>query len=209
MATCPLCSTRLGKRFCPAKDGHICAVCCGTKREIEIDCPSTCGYLKASRSYEAEKPIVDRELLAKVRKYDGDFLNRFEHVLMLVNGTVIEERLASSWLVDNDVIEVYKALATTMRTLSSGIYYESLPEGSVKLSLYRRLKEVFDELMKPDPAAARPVLKASEAVEILEFVLVAAQMNSSVRPRSRRYLDWIAESFGYPQPERSSGLIIP
>lgn len=209
MGTCLLCSTRPGKRFCPAKDGHICAVCCGTKREIEIDCPSSCGYLKASRSYEAEKPIPDAEFAAKIQKYDHAFLDRFEHVLMMVNGTVIEERMASSWLVDKDVIEVYKALAATMRTLSSGIYYESLPEGSVRLSLYRRLKEGFDEFMKPDPGGVRPVLKASEAVEVLEFVLFAAELNSSVRPRSRRYLDLIAETFGYPQAERSSGLIIP
>jgi len=42
--------------------------------------------------------------------------------------SVAEERLDSPWLVDNDVIEVYKALSATMKTLSSGIYYESLPE---------------------------------------------------------------------------------
>jgi hypothetical protein len=209
MATCPLCSTRPSKRYCPAKNLQICAVCCGTKREIEIDCPSSCVYLKASRSYEAEKPIIDPELVAKIRKYDDTFISRFHHVLMVINGTVVEERMNSSWLVDNDVIEVYKALASTMRTLSSGIYYESLPEGTVRLSLFRRLKDTVDALMKPDPASDRPVLKASEAVDILDFVTFAAQMNSSVRPRSRRYLDWLADTFGYPQPQQSSGLIIP
>jgi hypothetical protein len=184
-------------------------VCCGTKREIEIDCPSSCTYLKASRSYEAEKPIIDPELLAKIRKYDNSFVERYDHVLAAINQTVVEERLSSPWLVDNDVIEVYKALSTTMRTLSSGIYYESLPQGPVRLSLFRRLKDAVDGLMKPDPASEYPALKASEAVDVLDFVTFAAQMNSSVRPRSRRYLDWIAETFGYPQPQHSSGLIIP
>ena len=209
MATCPLCSTRSGKRYCPAKDVQICSVCCGSKREIEIDCPSSCTYLRASRAYEAEKPIIDPELIAKIRKYDNNFITRFHYVLSTINRTVIDERAESRWLVDNDVIEVYKSLAATMRTLSSGIYYESLPEGTVRLSLFRRLKGSFDELMKPDPAGEHPVLKASEAVEVLDFVTFAAQMNSSVRPRTRRYLDWIAETFGYPQPEQSSGLIIP
>jgi hypothetical protein len=148
-------------------------------------------------------------LIAKIRKYDNNFITRFQFVLFTINRTVMEERADSPWLVDNDVIEVYKALAATMRTLSSGIYYESLPEGTVRLSLFRRLKSSFDELMKPDPAGERPVLKASEAVEVLDFVFFAAQMNSSVRPRTRRYLDWIAETFGFPQPEQSSGLIIP
>jgi hypothetical protein len=165
--------------------------------------------LKASRSYATDKPIVDQELISKIRRYDNGFFERFQHVLAITNRTVIEERLASPWLVDNDVIEVYKALAATMRTLSSGIYYESLPEGPVRLALFRRLKNVIDELMKPDPAGDYPVLKASEAVEVLDFVTFAAQMNSSIRPRTRRYLDWLAETFGYPQPQQSSGLIIP
>jgi hypothetical protein len=209
MATCPLCSTRPAKRYCPAKDAHICAVCCGSKREVEIDCPSSCPYLKASRSYEAEKLPIDADLVAKIRKYDDRFMERFHHVLTAVNVSVTEERMASAWLVDHDVIEVYKALAATMRTLSSGIYYESLPEGSVRVSLFRRLKKLFDDFMKPDAAGEHPVLKAGEAVEVLDFVTYAAQMNSSVRPRTRRYLDWIAETFGYPQPQHSSGLIIP
>ena len=34
-------------------------------------------------------------------------------------------------------------------------------------------------------------------------------VEEDVRPRSRRYLDWIAETFGYPQPQQSGGLIIP
>jgi hypothetical protein len=209
MAMCPLCSVRAGKRYCPAKDKQICAVCCGTKREIEIDCPSTCSYLKASRSYEAEKPIVDPELVAKIRKYDDTFIQRFQYVLEAVNRSVIEERLASPWLVDKDVIEVYKALAATMRTLSSGIYYETLPEGTIRLALFRRLKEAFDQLMKPDSSAAHALLKSSEAVDVLDFVTFAAEINSSVRPRTRRYLDWISETFGYPQPQQSSGLILP
>src|SRR5580765_1616933 len=136
MPLCPLCSSRSAKRFCPAKDAQICAVCCGTKREIEIDCPSSCGYLKASLSYEAEKPVIDPDLVAKIRKYDNKFVERSHYVLAALNGSVDEERMASPWLVDKDAIEVYKALAATMRTLSSGIYYESLPDGTVRLSLF-------------------------------------------------------------------------
>jgi hypothetical protein len=209
MATCPLCSERAGKRYCPGKETQICAVCCGTKREIEIDCPSSCTYLKASRNYEAEKPIVEPELMEKLRRYDESFIQRHNHVLNAINASIAEERMASPWLVDKDVIEVFKTLAATMRTLSSGIYYETLPEGPVRLSLFRRLKAVIDELMKPDGTATHSILKASDAVDVLDFVTFAAQMNSSVRPRSRRYLDWLSETFGFPLPQQSSGLIIP
>jgi hypothetical protein len=209
MATCPLCSERAGKRYCPAKGTQICAVCCGTKREIEIDCPTSCTYLKSSWSYEAEKPTIDAEVLMKIRRYDNSFIERHNHVLSAVSAAVAEAWVESPWLVDIDVIEVYKALAATMRTLSSGIYYETLPEGTVRIALFRRLKDVFDEQMKPNPANDHPTLRASEAVDVLHFLTYVAQMNSSVRPRSRRYLDWICETFDLPQPRQSSGLIIP
>ena len=212
MSRCPLCSERSGKRYCPAKGEQICAVCCGEKREIEIDCPSSCIHLKAGRSYEAEKRIPDPELRAKVQKYsnDKDFLFRFSPVLDAVSKSVVEERTKSSWLVDNDVIEVYKSLSTTIRTLSSGLYYESLPDGPVRISLFHRLKGLLDELMQPNPNLDERSLKVSEAVEVLEFLLFSAQVNSGTRPKSRRYLDWLTSMAGDGNPQaQSSGLILP
>ena len=210
MARCPLCSERLGKRYCPAKGEQICALCCGTKREIEIDCPASCGYLISGRSYEAEKRVPDPELAKKVEKYSNDFVYKYSPILDALSCSVAEERLNSPWLVDLDVIDVYKSLAATMKTLSSGIYYESLPEGPVRLSLFRRLKAQFDELMQPSPTADRSSLKVSEAVDVLDFLTFAVQANSSVRPKSRRYLDWLSSMAGVaPSAEQSSGLILP
>ena len=210
MARCPLCSERSGKRYCPAKGSQICAVCCGTKREVEIDCPASCPHLIAGRSYEAEKRVPDPELARRVEKYSNDFVYKYSPILDAISRSVVEERVQSPWLVDNDVIEVYKSLASTMKTLSSGIYYESLPEGSVRISLFKRLKTQLDELMQPSPSAARRALKVSEAVDVLDFLSFAAQANSSVRPKSRRYLDWLTSMSGLtPSTEQSSGLILP
>jgi hypothetical protein len=209
MANCPLCSSRAGKRYCPAIAEQICAVCCGTKREIEIDCPSSCAYLKASRAYELEKPIPDPQVAAKVHNYDGRFMEQYHPVLDSVTRAVIEEHMASKELVDSDVIGTLNCLKTTMKTLSSGIYYESLPEGHVRVSLFRRLKAVLDELTQPDPSAVRPMLKVTEAVDVLDFLTIVAQANSSIRPKSRRYLDWITEKFGERLQTQPSGIILP
>ena len=210
MARCPLCSERPGKRYCPAKTDQICAVCCGTKREVEIDCPSSCPHLIAGRSYEAEKRIPDPELAQKVEKYSNDFVYRYAPILDEISRSVVEERLQSPWLVDNDVVEVYKSLSATMKTLSSGIYYQTLPDGPVRISLFRRLKAKLDELMQPSADADKRILKVTEAVDVLDFLTVAVQANSSVRPKSRRYLDWLAQMSGLsPASEQTSGLILP
>ena len=210
MARCPLCSERTGKRYCPAKGAQICSQCCGEKREIEIDCPGSCPYLQAGGSYEAEKRVPDPELAAKIRKYDDDFLYRFAPILNAISRSVLEERQESPWLVDNDVREVYQSLSATMKTLSSGIYYESLPDGPVRISLFRRLKTLLDELMQPNPNVDEHSLKVSEAIEVLDFMEFAVQMNSSLRPKSRRYLDWLVAITQQRAPgSQPSGLIIP
>src|SRR5258707_5708504 len=68
--SCPICEKRKPERFCPAKDEKICAVCCGTGREVTIDCPSDCSYLLAAHRYEDEHqrsmppntPLLDEKI---------------------------------------------------------------------------------------------------------------------------------------------------
>ena len=97
-----------------------------------------------------------------------------------------------------------------MKTLSGGIYYESLPDGPLRIGLFRRLKAVLDEVMQPAPDASLDALKVSEAIDLLDFLMVAAQANSSDRPKSRRYLDLLSRMAGRPSAApASSGLILP
>jgi len=210
MAVCPLCSQRPAKRFCPAKAEKICPTCCGTKREIEIDCPSHCTYLRSGRDYEAEKRTPDPELASRAHHFQNDVLYRLTSVLDAISREVVVARRQLEWMVDTDVINVYKALTATMKTLASGIYYESIPELPVQQALFRHLKALLDQLMQPQNVEER-ALKVSEAIEALEFLTLTAQMNSSIRPKSRRYLDWLSEVAAdrMPAHESPSGLILP
>ena len=210
MARCPLCSERSAKRFCPAKQTMICAVCCGTKREVEIDCPGSCVHLKAGRSYESERKQLDAEVLARAKAFNQSFLNEYGPFLELLGRAVAEERLSSPWLVDADAMEVYKALNATMKTLSGGIYYETLPEGTAGQSLFRKLRTFLDALMSPGPEAQHRPLRVSEILGLLDFLLLAVSVNSSGRPRSRQYLDWLTRASGVSEPPpESSRLILP
>ena len=209
MARCPLCNERSAKRFCPAKQTTICAVCCGTKREVEIDCPSSCVHLQAGRSYESERKPPNPQLVARARSFRENFLAEYGPILSALGKAVADERQTSAWLVDRDVEEVYKSLVATMKTLSSGIYYETLPEGPVRTSLFRRLKTILDALMSPSEGAQR-VLRVSEVLDLLDFLLLSYAANTSGRPKSRQYLDWLSEMSGVAPPDsESSRLILP
>lgn len=210
MGMCPLCADRAAKRFCPAKEDQICPVCCGTKREIEIDCPSDCVHLKAGRAYEAEKRVPDPELAAKLHKFNDAFLREYSGILDLLSRAVATEYLNSQWLLDNDVIEVFKALTATLKTLSSGIHFDYQPDGPVRQSLFRNVKVLLDELMHPQEAADRRAMKVAEAIEITEFLTFAAQIHSNARPKSRQYLHWLESMATQARvAEQPAGLIIP
>jgi hypothetical protein len=178
---------------------------------VEIDCPSGCPHLLAGRSWEAEKHIPDARTVSHARSYDDAFVSRHAATLDVLSRAIVEERSASPWLVDNDVIEVYKALSTTLKTLSSGIYYETLPEGPVRLSLFRRVKAALDDLMNPTQESPLETLKVSDALDVLDFLTLTATANSNARPKSRQYLDWLGRVSGRPveSSRTSANLIIP
>jgi len=49
---CASCGRKKGMRDCPALDGRICSVCCGTKRQKEISCPGGCEILDGSKKHK-------------------------------------------------------------------------------------------------------------------------------------------------------------
>ena len=207
-AKCPLCSTRAAKRHCPAKATKICPVCCGTKREVEIDCPSDCTYLQTGRSFESERR-PSRRASRPGRQFDEQFLYRYAPLLATLAKVIVEERNRTPHVVDQDAGQAYQALKSTLNTLSSGLYYETTPENNVvAASLFARMKAVFDEMMQPQEDG--PSLKVTEALDVVDFMISTAEFHSSGRPRSRKYLDWLATMVpAAEKQEEGSGLIVP
>src|ERR1700716_4397744 len=137
-AVCPICNRRRSERYCPAKGEKICAVDCGTGREVTIDCPTDCAHLLAAHRWEAshpkplpesEMPFPDVVLPPEVIQTRGASLSGLGHTV--VNYAVDQRSLA-----DADVFAAMQAMAETYRTLLSGIYYEKPPAGAIAAGLY-------------------------------------------------------------------------
>ena len=208
MAKCPLCSQRAAKRHCPAKAGKICSICCGTKREVEIDCPGDCVYLRKGRSFESSREHR-HDARQPTPQFNQQFLYRNTGTINRVAQAILEERDRAPGMVDQDVRSALDALRATMKTLSSGIHYETLPEGSVaSMGLYRRIKSALEQLMQPQGPTV-DALRVSDIPELLDFLLVTAESRSSGRPRSRQYLDWLASVAPEPPPDEASRIIVP
>jgi len=44
--------------------GRICPQCCGEQREVTLDCPSDCLYLRQAREHEKPRPTDQIDLAA-------------------------------------------------------------------------------------------------------------------------------------------------
>lgn len=195
---CSLCEKRPAKRFCPAKQEKICAVCCGTEREVTLDCPSACPYLQQARRYDAEhRPPPDP---ADIPFPQTDVPRHLIHERRVeLNGlglTILQYARQFSDLTDSDVLEALQALAETYRTLGSGILYERPPAAPLPQGLYAALGQFLNEAKKADAERAGfPTLRDSEVFLLLVFLLRVGRHQTSGRRRSRAFLDFLRAQY--------------
>src|SRR3569833_1841287 len=56
---CKICGKRRARRACPAVQGDICPICCGTEREVSLSCPLECEYLQEAHRHEKPVPVSE------------------------------------------------------------------------------------------------------------------------------------------------------
>jgi len=209
--TCPICEKRKAARFCPAKGEKICAVCCGTEREVSIDCPTDCSYLVAAHRYEdqhqrtlpGDTPLLDV-------KVPQDVIYAHQNVLSGLAFTAAKFSAAHPATSDPDILAALEALAETYKTLNSGIYYEKPPDATLPRELYAALSQLLNE-SKQQPAE-RPdsmPIKDSEIFSLLVFLYRMGLLRTNGRPRARRYIEFLRGQFpAAPELKREESRII-
>ena len=187
--SCPLCQKRKSKRFCPAKNVLICPVCCGTKREVEIDCPPNCVYLNNGRKYEGERVARTTPPPARTQRlWDDTFQAQFGPWLFALGGVMTSERKRNAEIVDADAIATLEALIQTYRTLEKGIYYAHAPAPVTQRNLYLELKSYLEKA-SDNPSVGGERLKTSEILNCLQFLKELATALALPRPKCRIFLD--------------------
>jgi len=148
--SCPICHQRKPKRACPALGQQICAVCCGTKRLVEINCPPDCGYLSASRTHPPavvqRQQELDRAMMLPLVQSLSERQTRL--FLMLAAAVSRHQGEAFQRVVDEDVAQAAAALAFTLETAGRGIVYEQQPTSLVASRLMAEMKTLVDEVVK-------------------------------------------------------------
>jgi hypothetical protein len=134
--------------MCPALGQMICAVCCGTKRIIEIACPPDCGYLASAREHPAAVVRRQQERDLSVLLPTIQQLTERQYQLFFLFQTVIARHKPQGFarLVDDDVAEAAAAMAATLETAARGLIYEHATQSLLAQRLVTEMKGLLDEL---------------------------------------------------------------
>jgi hypothetical protein len=208
---CGICEKRPPKRFCPAKGEKICAVCCGTGREVTIDCVPDCSYLLAAHRYEAEhrRPPSAADFPYKEVQFPVEFVYERWPVVAGIAGTIQRFQTERRETNDGTAQLALEALAETYRTLGSGILYERPPDAPVARGLYGQINGFLQEFRKQEAdRAGLPSLKDTEVFQLLVFMLRLLKQETNGRPLSRAFLGFLRQRFPLPAAEKEASRII-
>jgi len=211
--SCAICHVRRPRRFCPGVRGDICTMCCGAEREITVDCPLDCEYLRDAHKHEKVAAADPRNFPNQDVRVTEEFLRDHEPLLLYLAHTVLDAALATAGAVDFDVREALEALVRTYRTLQSGVYYETRPDNPIAAGICRLVQAGIEEYRKEE--TEREGMTHTRDTDILGLLVFLQRLeldNNNGRKRGRAYMDFLRGFFpdeaGEPAPAASS-LILP
>jgi hypothetical protein len=216
---CPLCRQRKARRACPALGQQICAVCCGTKRLVEIQCPETCPYLATAR--EHPPAVVQREQqrdVAAMMHTMRDVTERQQQLMFLLLGVARRyEGDALQSAVDADLADAARSLASTLETANRGVIYEHQPGTMAAQRLVTDWKALFKDISSRE--GGDRLLQRDGPIALRAIERGAADLGRVLPGGERAYLQLVARMLrprageGSPEPSaeatKSSGLILP
>jgi hypothetical protein len=212
--SCVICEQRKEKRFCPAVHGKICAQCCGEQREVTLDCPSECPYLRQAREHEKPHAITPAEQLAMfpdVEIAEQFLYDRQELILGMSFALAKSARAGRSLdgraLADRELIEALSALAESYQTLvQSSLVYQPPTANLVQQQIAREVETMVKEFREAEQKhVGYSRLRDSEVLKALVFLLRMGLSRTSGRPKSRAFVDFLFAQF----PESESAIAAP
>ena len=169
---CPLCGQRRGKRPCPGKGAPICSTCCGTKRHVEVTCPSDCAYLTGAHATAWEGRESERRLdLVRVAPHVQELTQDQAAVFFYLVAGLVRITAGQRDVDDRLWLAALAALRRTMEIRTSGLVYEQKPEDWRA----QRLVQEMSAVIQPPENEGRPVADAPTLGAALRALVAALE----------------------------------
>lgn len=206
---CQICETRRPRRFCPGVRGDICTICCGSEREVTVDCPLDCEYLQDAHAHERIPPVNPDEFPNKDIRVTDQFLRERERPLTFLARALLASALRTPGAIDFDVREALESLIRTYRTLQSGLYYDSLPANPIAAAIYAEMQQAVEAYRKEEKEhLGMTSTRDVDILGILAFMQRLELDRNNGRKRGRAFIDFLRGQFP-PVEAPSPSLIIP
>lgn len=216
--SCAICETRKEKRFCPAIHGRICRQCCGEQREVTLDCPSDCVYLRQAREHEKpySTPDLTQAALFPRLEISRQFLHDHEPLILGLHFALAKSARGKMLVKDGDLIAAISALARSYETLvNSGLHYETPIPGLVQQAIAAEVQTMVNEYRETERKhLGYSRLRDAEIFRALVFMVRMGYSHTSGRPKSRAFVDFVVGQFpegesALAAPSQASSIIIP
>lgn len=217
--SCAICEIRKEKRFCPAVHGRICPQCCGEQREVTLDCPSDCPYLR--QAHEHEKPRsadqIDPAALFLQVEISDQFMYEKEHLLMGLTYALAKAARADRGLHDQDLIAALSTLTKSYeRLVNSGLHYEQPLTSDSQRRAAAEVETMIKEYREAEQKhTGYSTLRDTDVLKALVFLVRLANGRTSGRPKSRAFVEFLFAQFPEKEPavvasqEAGSRIILP
>jgi hypothetical protein len=207
--SCAICEVRKEKRFCPAVHGRICPQCCGEQREVTLDCPSDCPYLRQAREHERPRSVeqFDAASLFLQVEVSDQFTYEREHLLMGLSYALAKAARSDHSLNDRDLIAALSAMSTSYERLAnSGLHYEQPLTSAAQHAVAAQVEEMVKQYREAEQKQlGYSNLRDGDVLKALVFLLRLGHARTSGRQKSRAFLDFLFAQF----PEKESALVTP
>ena len=165
-------------------------MCCGTKRLVQIQCPSDCTWLASAREHPPAV-IVRRQqrdvgVLVQVTR---DFNDRQSQIFVLIATFLLHYAPPDlHGVIDDDVAEAAGALASTFETAARGVIYEHRPASLPAERLATELKQMLAEAGK----GATSSFDRDAGVVLRRLEEAVRDLRAADHATGRAFLDLIA-----------------
>jgi hypothetical protein len=206
---CKICGKRRARRACPAVHGDICPICCGSEREVSLNCPLECQYLQEAHRREKPVPISEKDLSNPEIVVTEEFIASHEELVLFCVYSLLQAALRTPGALDTDVLSALEGLIQTHRTLDSGLVYETVSPNAIAGAIQRSFSSSLADYqrLREEREALSPV-RNSEVLSTLVFLHRVGQQNQSTRPRGRLYIDLLRQMTPDTRVEESASSII-
>lgn len=207
--TCPVCDKRKPRRVCPAKGASICSLCCGQEREVSINCPLDCTYLRESRQREHVSRLDPKVFPFKEIEVDRQFLEGHGDLLNDLAKNTLESAITVHGAADTDTQQALEALIKGYKTLENGIHYEPRPDSTYGRAVFDQLREWIHGLQRRETEQTGfKRTRDKDIMVLLVFLYRMALDRDNGKPKGRAFLDFLQGHFQV-ESESQSALIIP